>query len=306
MEIKNKILTMCLLLTVLCTAVYAFELNDPATPKKAVPVASDLVGIEDSQDEWKLKAVELGNYPASQYQEPRLPLPSSNGLVLSSTTTGTKTWVAALAVDGVDVGDTVTWNGTAWEVIQITTPVQNALAEKAGTSNIKFVLSALTDLEINGGPLVKDSALPTDPDATSRVYSVHKLNQLYGGPYPSSYWDSLVESTVFAAPDELVAVTRSWPVVSFPNEMYPNGVTLTSIRVSTDSTCTDALVFEEWNMGTASSASTVANLTMSGVYTKLDTFVDADLAANTTLYIDMPATPTDVTFYDVVVTFSAN
>ena len=93
---------------------------------------------------------------------------------------------------------------------------------------------------------------------------------------------------ILAEPDILQPISDAWPLVHFPAESYPSGVTITSIHISTSATCTDALNFEEWsNNGTAwSTDSTVEAITLSGTHTEDDgTLADASIAADAWLYL---------------------
>jgi len=112
---------------------------------------------------------------------------------------------------------------------------------------------------------------------------------------------------IFAEPDQIQPISDAWPVMCFPDETYPGGVTITAIQVTTSETCADTLIFEEWAQGATIATSTVEVVTLSGTFTEDDgVLADASLARDACLYVDLPATPTDIAYYSVVVTFTAN
>ena len=91
----------------------------------------------------------------------------------------------------------------------------------------------------------------------------------------------------------------------FPAEQFPSGATITALHIQTSATCTDALNFEEWANGGTSSSSTVEAITLSGTSTEDDgTLADSAIAADANLYVDFPASPTDIAFYMVTVCYT--
>ena len=85
------------------------------------------------------------------------------------------------------------------------------------------------------------------------------------------------------------------------------GVTIDAIHITTSATCTDVLNFEEWAQDGTSATSTVEEITLSGTFTEDDgTLADASIAADGRLMVDLPATPTDIAFYEITVIYHAN
>lgn len=113
---------------------------------------------------------------------------------------------------------------------------------------------------------------------------------------------------VLAEPDTLQGISDAWPLYHFIAETYPSGVTITSIHITTSSTCTDVLNFEEWSNdgSTWSTDATVENITLSGVHTEDDGILaDANVAADSWLYIDLDDSPTDINYMSITISFTS-
>jgi len=123
----------------------------------------------------------------------------------------------------------------------------------------------------------------------------------------SVHINSYSDSTVLAEPDQLQPISDAWLIKYFPAETFPSGVTIDAIHITTSATCTDVLNFEEWTQSGTSSSSTVEEITLSGTFTEDDgTLSDASIAADGRLMVDLPATPTDIAFYEITVIYHAN
>lgn len=111
---------------------------------------------------------------------------------------------------------------------------------------------------------------------------------------------------ILAEPDQLQPIADAWPLYQFLGETYPSGVTITSIHVKTSATNTDVLNFEEWAQTGTSATATVEEITLSGTYTEDDgTLADADIAADGWLYVDLPASPTDIGWIAITISFTS-
>ncbi len=113
---------------------------------------------------------------------------------------------------------------------------------------------------------------------------------------------------IMAEPDQLAGISDTWPLFFFDSTTFPNGVTVTSINISTDVACVDVLNIEEWiNDGTAWTVnSTIDNITLSGISTTETTITDSLVAAGSWVYLDLPATPSNIAFYSVTLTYTKN
>lgn len=117
---------------------------------------------------------------------------------------------------------------------------------------------------------------------------------------------------VIYQPDDLASSTEPdgglFPVYTFDAETFPAGVTLTSIVVETSATCTDSAVFEErTNNGTAWSANDpVDTFTLSGTSTTETTITDSAIAADATVFVNLPASPTDIDWWKIHFTYTIN
>ena len=128
-----------------------------------------------------------------------------------------------------------------------------------------------------------------------------------GSPVSQRDHETCSPPIVLAEPDQLQPIADAWQLMYFPAEQYPYGVTITALHISTSATCTDALNFEEWsNNGTAwSTDATVEAITLSGTFTEDDgTLADSAIAADAYLYVDLPASPTDIGSYEITVCYA--
>lgn len=158
-------------------------------------------------------------------------------------------------------------------------------------------LSALKVLSI-----AEDTPIVDDNDATSKVYI--EANLLATG---TTARISPIETIVIPIvdPDGNAAVQDPTTVFHFPAETFPNGFKILDILISTDQTCTDTIVLEEWtNNGTAwAYGSDIESITLSGTRTEDDgTLSDSDIAADAYIRVDWPVSPTDINQMTIVLT----
>ena len=141
----------------------------------------------------------------------------------------------------------------------------------------------------------------TASGVTEFDFGAMKLTSTTAPEFPQT-----VETTL-SEPDQLQPISDAWRIAYFPAEVYPSGVTINSIHITTSATCTDVLNFEEWTQSGTTSSSTVESITLSGTFTEDDgTLADASIAADGRLMVDLPATPTDIAFMEIAITFTPN
>jgi hypothetical protein len=163
--------------------------------------------------------------------------------------------------------------------------------------------------DMSGMDLTLDSDVALDTEITYETLNTNgdvgtSAGQLAIGNHTH---ELVLSPIILAEPDQLQPISDAWPLYHFIAEVYPSGVTITSIHISTSATCTDALNFEEWGQGATSATSTVEAITLSGTHTEDDgTLADASIAADGWLYVDLPATPTDIAFMAITVSFTVN
>lgn len=164
------------------------------------------------------------------------------------------------------------------------------------------------DLEIpNGNNPTTDTegqiAHDTD-DGAIEVYSTKFSASILTAPE-----EITLPPVIIYEPDEVTLIEDECPLLHFPAETYPHGVTIRSIHIVSSATCTDPLNFEEWsNNGTAwSNDSTVEAITLSGTYTEDDgTLTDAAIAADAWLFVDLDDTMDDIAYIAITVTITIN
>lgn len=108
-------------------------------------------------------------------------------------------------------------------------------------------------------------------------------------------------------PDQIQGVSDAVPLLEFPIERYPSGVTINDIIVNTSAACIDVLNFEEWsNNGTAwSTDGTVEeDMTLSGTRTEDDGIDTAAIAADAWLFVDLEASGDDIAYMTFTITFT--
>jgi len=93
----------------------------------------------------------------------------------------------------------------------------------------------------------------------------------------------------------------------FMADVYPHGVTMKDIAVSTSATSTDAVTLEEWDDRAGSTQSTIETITLSSQYTEDDgTLSDAALAADSFLNLLTSSFDDDIQQIEVTITFWIN
>ncbi len=148
----------------------------------------------------------------------------------------------------------------------------------------------------------EDVPIVDDADATSKVYI--EANHL---PTSTTGRISPLETVAIPIvdPDGNAAIQDPMTVFHFPAETFPNGFKVLDILISTDQTCTDTVVLEEWtNNGTAwSYGSDIESITLSGTRTEDDgTLSDPDIAADAYIRVDWQTTPSDIDQMTIVFT----
>ena len=193
--------------------------------------------------------------------------------------------------------------GYVW--VKNDTPAKLYYTDDAGTDYDLTAASSGDAVSIDGVGVTNPDFVSTgDIDFVDTANTVTaNLNDAVVG---SQHMESITLSPIILAePDALQGISDAWPLFHFIAETYPSGVTITSIHVSTSTTCTDTLNFEEWsNNGTTWSVDdTVDALILSGTHTE-DAGVDsANIAADAWLYVDLDDSPTDINYLSITISF---
>lgn len=154
----------------------------------------------------------------------------------------------------------------------------------------------------------------TNPDfvSTGDIDFVDTSNTVTANINDSSVESRHLESItlspiILAEPDQLQGISDTWPLYQFLAETYPSGVTITSIHVSSSSTCSDTLNFEEWSNNGASWSidDTVDALVLSGTHTEDAGIDSANVAADAWLYVDLDDSPTDINYLSITISFTS-
>jgi hypothetical protein len=167
-------------------------------------------------------------------------------------------------------------------------------------SNLKADLAAISEFEFpnaNDTTTLVNAQAEAAHDNDDPALAVHdNTNVRY---YAFRTW--CLPPVILAEPDQLQPISDTWPLYTFPAEQYPGGVVVEAIFLKTSATCTDTVVFEEWydSAGTWTRSADIESITMSGITTEDDgTLADATIAVDRSIWVDLPATPSDIAWYE--------
>ena len=117
---------------------------------------------------------------------------------------------------------------------------------------------------------------------------------------PTSAIEGFTVTKVIWEPDQKALVNRNHLIGYFPAEIYPDGVTVDALHITSSATSTDVLNFQEWTQSGTSSSSTIEQITLSGTFTEDDgTLSDNEVAADGRLMVNLPASPTNIDFLEI-------
>ena len=99
-------------------------------------------------------------------------------------------------------------------------------------------------------------------------------------------------------PDGVAAIQDPTRMIHIPAEVYPNGFEIEHIIVTTEPSCDDTIVLEEWQIsaGSWSEVSDIDSITLSGIRTEVTRaeITDSFIAADNYIAINWPAAPDDL------------
>lgn len=116
-----------------------------------------------------------------------------------------------------------------------------------------------------------------------------------------------LQSKTITFPDTLQADHDDQPFAHFPVEVYPHGVTIFYLAISTEASCTDTHTIEEWDDAVGSSQSTVHSMVLSAA-SKVETSspTDGSMATDSYLNINLDNSTDDLDWLMITYGFYVN
>ena len=182
--------------------------------------------------------------------------------------------------------------------------------------DVLMLVGTNTGVRIKGDAHVVDSDLPIrlsgtltpalegafNWDADDDQYDIHNGTAVYAMPL------ELSETITIMQPDLVQAERDAVLLWAFESEVYPAGVLITRIIITTSAACADDLNFEEWTTDGSSwtTVATVDAITIGGVRTDAGGITDGEMAADSYLYLDLDGSPTDIQSMEITFHYFIN
>lgn len=117
-----------------------------------------------------------------------------------------------------------------------------------------------------------------------------------------------VHTVTLIEPDVTQGITDGVVIFHAVAEKYPSGITIRAIHLNSDTSSSDSFNFEEWNSVASPTPSTIETIAFSAGTSVEDdgTLLDASIAADAFVAVDLPDTPTDMGQLIITLYFDIN